>query len=270
MAVQASTSYSVVDNKLSWVLWMYSIIWMPMLVVMCSQAHAAGCFSRYSTAAAANAASTAATNAQPPPGGRLQQQWTAEPLAPEVHEQPWLSSRGGFSRHQKHGQHAMPQGHNVSTLDVASSIKAMRHLSSAAISKQPHNATDNVRKLRSSAKHCGGGGGDEQPGSCFHLQRSNEAGGELPTAAANKQFSRRLSSSRLSQVGSGGGSLAAQLISPAVQEGVDIWARVTDQLQRKSSMLGAKGSLKSSGSMKFMQPLIIDSHGGVELSVIRR
>lgn len=232
MAVQASTSYSVVDNKLSWVLWMYSIIWMPMLVVMCSRAHAAGGFSRYSTAAAANAASTAATTAQPPPGGSLQQQWTAEPIAAKVHEQPWLSSTGGFSRHQKNGQHAMP--HVVSALDVASSIKAMRQLSSAAISKQPHNATNNVCKLRS-AKRCGGG--DEQPSSCFHLQRSSQAGGELPTAAANKQFNQRISS-QLSQVGGGGGSLAAQL-SPAVQEGVDIWARVSDQLPRRSSILAA-------------------------------
>jgi hypothetical protein len=35
MAAQANTSYSVVDNQLSWVLWLYSMIWMPLLVVMC-------------------------------------------------------------------------------------------------------------------------------------------------------------------------------------------------------------------------------------------
>jgi hypothetical protein len=35
MAAQANTSYSVVDNKLSWVLWLYSMIWMPLLVVLC-------------------------------------------------------------------------------------------------------------------------------------------------------------------------------------------------------------------------------------------
>jgi hypothetical protein len=35
MAAQANTSYSVVDNKLSWVLWLYSLIWMPLLIVMC-------------------------------------------------------------------------------------------------------------------------------------------------------------------------------------------------------------------------------------------
>jgi hypothetical protein len=35
MAAQANTSYSVVDNKLSWVLWLYSMIWMPLLIVLC-------------------------------------------------------------------------------------------------------------------------------------------------------------------------------------------------------------------------------------------
>lgn len=35
MAAAADTQYSVVDNKLSWVLWLYSLIWMPLLVVMC-------------------------------------------------------------------------------------------------------------------------------------------------------------------------------------------------------------------------------------------
>lgn len=35
MADQADTKYSVVDNKLNWVLWMYSLIWMPLLVLMC-------------------------------------------------------------------------------------------------------------------------------------------------------------------------------------------------------------------------------------------
>jgi len=35
MADQADTKYSVVDNKLNWVLWLYSLIWMPLLVLMC-------------------------------------------------------------------------------------------------------------------------------------------------------------------------------------------------------------------------------------------
>ncbi|WIA32706.1 hypothetical protein OEZ86_005892 [Tetradesmus obliquus] len=35
LAGQAHTSYSVVDNQLSWVLWLYSLIWMPLLVVLC-------------------------------------------------------------------------------------------------------------------------------------------------------------------------------------------------------------------------------------------
>jgi hypothetical protein len=35
MADQANTKYSVVDNKLNWVLWLYSLIWMPLLVLMC-------------------------------------------------------------------------------------------------------------------------------------------------------------------------------------------------------------------------------------------
>lgn len=35
MAEQADTKYSVVDNQLTWVLWLYSLIWMPLLVLMC-------------------------------------------------------------------------------------------------------------------------------------------------------------------------------------------------------------------------------------------
>ena len=35
MLEQADTKYSVVDNKLNWVLWLYSLLWMPLLVLMC-------------------------------------------------------------------------------------------------------------------------------------------------------------------------------------------------------------------------------------------
>lgn len=35
MSAQAHTSYSLMDNQLSWVLWLYSVIWMPLLVITC-------------------------------------------------------------------------------------------------------------------------------------------------------------------------------------------------------------------------------------------
>ncbi|KAF8067114.1 RPL5 [Scenedesmus sp. PABB004] len=35
LAAQANTSYTAVDNQLSWVLYLYSMVWMPLLVVMC-------------------------------------------------------------------------------------------------------------------------------------------------------------------------------------------------------------------------------------------
>lgn len=35
LALKASTSYSRVEQQLSWVLWVYSTLWMPLLIVLC-------------------------------------------------------------------------------------------------------------------------------------------------------------------------------------------------------------------------------------------
>lgn len=78
MAEQADTKYSVVDNKLNWVLWLYSLVWMPLLVLMCltrmgksssSSSHEAQRHSQH-----VPTASMAMNGSMPPPHIMMQQQ----------------------------------------------------------------------------------------------------------------------------------------------------------------------------------------------------
>lgn len=211
MALQANTSYSVVDNKLSWVLWLYSVIWMPLLMIMCitrasgsggrgsrraghsavQQQQQAGTAGAQRLGSMASAPVPAVASAEPGAAGTL------------------LPGRPSFGGFEPAGAGAAVRPGDASSVR-SGSVRSMRRSATMAAHAQ----------LRS---HDGG-----------------HPGGHLPSAASLPQ-----------QVGSSKRSVSSMPISrggvPASVDGDVLWARNGDQ---QPAAVSERGSLRSFRSLK--------------------